>query len=468
MWVLGLINRWCLLKGLPLLRRIPFVRDLVLVRGHFRVRQVEFPRADRARLRAAVNPDTAAFIGPNHPEFGFDWIMDKEVSTFVSPRMASWASDEIVATAPSFWLRNNLISHNGGEAAIDYSVEWARRGHGVLLHPEGSVHWTADRIHPLFDGIAEIACEAARRGLADGDNRLVYIVPIVWKLCYIGDISARLHAEMRYIEGRFELEVDRHPNLAEHFRLLQQRVLTRQMLAFGFDPRSVAGLDHFARQDAFRQWLMDDIAVRYSIEQHDSLERTLTRFKRTISAERRALRNDDSADARARRAALTLDLDRAEEASRLGGFCRDIYGTPQLSQEQIAESLKRLRATLVTGGLRNTIHNVLPTPFGVRIAHVRVPEPIRIDPARASASAAHQRFYVASLIELTRSRMQQALDSIAREIAPEVERFSVPNPFAAATHSAGNTVLSPAKSMKPLSGSATRSTTPMALPTARP
>src|SRR5438309_1923816 len=88
MWVLGIVNRWFVLKGLPLWRQIPLVRDLPVIRGHFRVRTIDFPIADQARLRRAVNVDTAAFIGPNHPEFGLDWMMDKEISTFVAPRMA--------------------------------------------------------------------------------------------------------------------------------------------------------------------------------------------------------------------------------------------------------------------------------------------------------------------------------------------------------------------------------------------
>jgi hypothetical protein len=428
MWVLGLVNRWFLLKGLPVLRRIPFVRDLPIIRGHFRIRSIDFPIADRARLRQAVNRETATFIGPNHPEFGLDWMMDKDISTFVSPRMASWASHDIVATAPWFWLRNNLISHNGGEAAVEQSVLWARRGYGVLLHPEGSVHWTADKIHPLFHGIAEMACEAARRGGADGSDR-VYIVPIVWKLQHVGDVSARLHADMNHIERHLGLELDRHPNVAEHFGLLQERVLTKRMLAFGFDGGRVDGLDFFSRQEVFRQWLMDDLGSRYAIEAHDSIERTLTRFKRAISGERRALRDDESSEGRACSAMLKADLDRAEEASRLGGFSRDVYDTPRLSQEQIGESLKRHRATLVTGGLGNTVHNFLPVPFGARVAHVRVPEPILVDPARASGNVDERKPYVASLIELARARMQEALDSINREFAAEVERFSVPNPL---------------------------------------
>jgi hypothetical protein len=468
MWILGLVNRWLLLKGAPVLRRIPVVRDVPFVRGHFRIRKVDFPLADRARLHEAVNTGTAAFIGPNHPEFGFDWMMDKELSTFVSPKMASWASHEIVATAPWFWLRNNLISHNGGAAAAQHSVAWARRGYGVLLHPEGSVHWTADRIHPLYDGIAEMACEAARRGVADREDRPVYIVPIVWKLRYVGDVSARLHAEMNYVERHLGLDLDRHPNIAEHFRLLQDRVLTKQMLRFGFDSSSVARLDFFSRQETFRQWLIDDLISRYSVEQHDSLERTLARCKRAISAERRAVRHDGSDRDRTRRTALTFDLERVEEASRLGGFSREAYSTRQLSQEQIGESLKRLRATLVTAGLRNSIHNLLPVPFGPRVAHVRVPASILIDPSRASASGDARQAYVASLIDLARRRMQEGLDSISAEIAPEVDLFSIPNPFFIGSYPAGRTACSPAKSMNPLSVSATKSTTPISSPTFSP
>ena len=468
MWLLGLVNRWFLLKGAPVLRRVPIARDLPLVRGHFRVRKVDLPLADRARLREAVNRGTVAFIGPNHPEFGLDWMMDKEVSTFVAPKVASWASHQIVATAPGFWLRNNLISHNGGAAAVEHSVMWARRGHGVLLHPEGSVHWTADKIHPLFDGIAEMACEAAARGGAAGDPRPVYIAPIVWKLRYLGDIRQRLHAEMNLIERHLGLECDHHPNIAEHFRRLQERVLTKQMLKFGFDSASVAGHDFFSRQKAFRQWLMDDLHRRYSIEEHDSLERTLTRFKRAISAERQSVQRDGSTGGRARQAALKLDIDRAEEASRLDGYCRDVYGTRQLSQEQIAESLKRHRATLVADGLRNAIHNALPTPFGPRVAHLRVPEAIRIDPARASGSQEVRRAYVASLIGLSRRRMQEAVEAIGREIAPEVESYSVPNPFFVPPHSADNTAFSLAKSMNPRVASATSSRTPIGSPTFSP
>jgi hypothetical protein len=428
MSLLGMLNRWRLLYGLPGLRRVPFVRELPLVRGHFRICRLDFPASDRARFRDAVNEKTAAFIGPNHPEFGLDWMMDKEISTLFAPRMASWAAHGIVASAPWFWTKNNLVANNGGEAAKNYSVAWALRGHGVLLHPEGSVHWTAARIHRLFHGIADMAIEAARRTAGNGSHRPVFIVPIVWKYHHVRDVSASIHGELATIERGLSLECNDGLGVAERFYALQANILAGQMRRFDYelvsDPKKELGSDtnFFLRQDAFRMHLVDDLASRYPIEPSDSIDRTIARLKRAITQ----ARADAGAD---RAAAFTHDLAKIDEASRLGGFIRDVYGTPLLTQEQIFESLKRLRSTLLNRGLINALHNYLPTPYGPRVAHVRVPEPIVIDPARACGDEAERATYVDELIEQTRERMQRTLDAINREIAAEVDSLSHANPF---------------------------------------
>lgn len=398
MWLLGFVNRWVLLTGLPLLRRIPVIRDLPLVRGYFWLREIDLPAADEARLRRAVNPGTAAFIGPNHPEFGFDWMMDKELSTRVAPRMASWAAHQIVATAPGFWLRNNLISHNGGQAAVNHSVDWALRGNGVLLHPEGSVHWTAGTIHPLFKGIAEMACAAARRAGVNG--RPVYIVPVVWRLEYVGDVGPALHREMAYIERSLGLPESEEVDAGARLQSLQTRILNRRMLHFGFDARQHAGCDFFTRQDAFRSWLMTGLLERYPVDVADSDERTLTRVERAVHDALRLAETDED------RAARRHDHAIVHEAMRLCGFSREAYGETPLTQEQIGESLKRIRATLLRHGLRNVIHNFVPTPFGPRVARVRVPEPILVDPARAVQDDG----YAAELLARLRLAMQAAID----------------------------------------------------------
>jgi hypothetical protein len=386
MWLLGYFNRWFLLLGIPVLRRVPLIRDLPGIRGYFWLREIDLPLPDLERLQRAVRRDTAAFLAPNHPEFGFDWMMDKELSTRIAPRMASWAAGNIVESAPGFWLRNNLIANTGGDAAQRYSIERALAGDGVLLHPEGSVHWTASRVHPLFSGIADMACAAARQ--AGPAGKPVYIVPIVWRISYLDDISEALHAEMQHIERYLGLRESDAVNVVERFRALQEGILLRQMHAFGFDHTWVAGLDFFARQDAFRDWLMEDLETRYTIERCDSIERLLARYKRAIPPE------------------LKSDRAKVEEAMRLGGFSRDVYARKPLTQEQIAESLKRHRATLVRRGFRNVLHNFLPTPFGPRFVHVRVPEPILVDPSRAAREGAE---YARVLLAMTHERMQGML-----------------------------------------------------------
>src|SRR4051812_10684849 len=72
MRLLGSVNRNMLLRGFAPVRWIPVIRDLPLLRGYFRVRKIDLPAAELALLRSAVNPGTAAFMGPNHPEFACD------------------------------------------------------------------------------------------------------------------------------------------------------------------------------------------------------------------------------------------------------------------------------------------------------------------------------------------------------------------------------------------------------------
>ena len=397
MWALGHVNRW------------------MILRGYLRVQHLDLPRADRHRLQMAVNENTAAFIAPNHPEFGTDWMLDKELSMLVAPRMASWAAHAIVRSAPGFWLRNNLIANNGGAAATEYSVEWALKGHGVLLHPEGMVHWTADHIHRLFNGVAELACEAARRA----NGRRVFIAPVVWKLRYDEDVSDALHEEMRFIERQLGLACGDGMRVANRFHALQDNLLAKQMKRFGYEP---AVSDFFARQEMLRAHLVADMLSRHDVEASESIEHAIRRLGRAVSTQRK------SADSRS--STLDADVQIVAEAERLGGFARDAYSTPRLSQEQIGESLKRIRGSLLRRGFANAMHNFLPRPYGNRTAHVRVPEPIAIDSMRASAGTEQERAaYVHSLVDAAKMRMQQRLDVINAEIADLVTPLSHPNPF---------------------------------------
>ena len=191
--------------------------------------------------------------------------------------------------------------------------------------------------------------------------------------------------------------------------MLQANVLAARMARFQFDAGSVAECDFFSQQSAFRAWLVEDLVSRHAVEPGDSLDYTIHRVARL------PLDRNDRA--------------RVAEALRLGGFNETVYDTPTLTQEEIAESLKRLRASLLRHGARHSLHNALPKPHGPRVAHVRVPEPIRIDAARASGDLEVRLAYRDELLTRTRAAMQQQLDALSHELAPELDRYRHANPF---------------------------------------
>jgi hypothetical protein len=410
MRMLGIVNRWFLLRGLPVFRQIPWLRDLPLVHGYFWIRGIDLPASERAALEGAVNHDTAAFIGPNHPEFATDWLIDKEISTLVAPRMASWAERSIVSLAPRFWGMNNLLANDGGDAARAYSVEWAIKGEAVLLHPEGTVRWTNDRVHRLFPGIVQMALRTAER-----TERPVYVVPIVWKYRFVGDVTARLHREMRLIETGLGLPRGDMLPIPQRFAALQESVLAMQMRTLGYDDCAASG-DFFERQLAFQRTLVADLELVYHIEPAKEMDRRIARLARLIRGPLSAARHGFSP---ARTTELRRDLRRAEEAKRLGEFGRDVYGGASLTQEQLSESLKRLRDRLFARGWVDILGKMLPRPLGPRMVHVGVPEPVRVE----RVARAERACYEEALLELTRASMQDKLDEINRRIEPDVAPF---------------------------------------------
>ena len=391
---LGWLNRWLVLPHLVRLRRF------------------DLPETDLARLRAAVRPGTAAFLGPNHPEFFSDWMIDKEISFRISPLMAHWASYEIVnlnRAAQWLWLRNNLIANVPGGGGREYSVRWALAGHGVLLHPEGTASWHGDRIEPLLPGIVDLAWEVCARARAAGRDLPVFIVPLVWRLRFAGDVTRALHRESAHVERSLGLPPGDRLALEERFAALQTGLLASRASALGLpappDPR---GAGYFAAQEAAEAAVARELRSRGARVEHDPA--------RIMHRARRAARPESS-----REHELQIEL------WRLAGFPRALYDTPGLSQEAIAENLKRLRSALVTATWGDGLHNLAPRPAGPRIAHVRAPEPIAVHAAFAAggdAAAARK-----SLLAALADRLQSTLGALAAELAPDLERFRRPNPL---------------------------------------
>ena len=403
----------------------PVVRDVVL--PHLlRIRAFDLPAADEKRLAAAVNPGTAAFIGPNHPEFMTDWMIDKELSRRVSPLMAHWAAYEIVNLSPlvqRFWLANNLIAAAPGGDGKRYSVRWASLGHGVLLHPEGSVSWHVDHIGPLVSGIVDMAWDTCAALAERDERRPVFTVPVVWKLVFETDVARGLAREMEHMERVLGLRVGDGGPVERRFAALQTGLLAGRAERLGI---AVDGLgpslpprDYFAAQDAVTTAITARLAARYG-PPDDEPTRALHKLRRAV----RAHAATDPEGARADHRLLT-------ELTRLAGFPRAIYDTPTLAQEHISENLKRTRALLMTRGTRETLHNLIPRAVAPRVAHVRVPEPVAVDRAYAEtmAVAADPETARAAQLETHRARLAATLASLVAELAPVTDRFRRPNPL---------------------------------------
>ena len=392
----------------------------VVNRGFFmpavlKLRGVDFPAADRERLRAAVNPRTVAFLGPNHPEFLTDWMVDKEVSRLCSPLMAHWASYEIVNASPpvrAFWLANNLIANAPGGGGKAYSVRWACRGHGVLLHPEGTATWQAERVGALLPGLVDMAVTAATELAAAGEDRPVHLVPLAWRLSFTGDARRGLGRDMARIERELSLPRGDRMEVAQRFAALQRNLLARQCERLGLTaPRNEA---YFAAQAEAVAQLQQSLAERYG-----ELDPDLTRAQFQL---RKAMRERAATDADG----VRRDRGRLFELIRLASFDPALYDRPALAQERIAEVLKRTRSSLVTRGLRNVIHNTVPVAAGPRTVHIRVADPIRVLPAEHAVSNANDPAR-ASLLDEHRRRLQSRVDSMSHEFAEWEGTHAVPN-----------------------------------------
>lgn len=402
-----------------LIRSLEPVNRRLLLPWVMKVRAIDLPAADEQRLRAAVRPDSAAFLGPNHPEFLTDWLIDKEISRRIAPRMAHWAAREIVnrsSLEQSFWLRNNLVANVPGGGGKDYSVQWALAGHGVLLHPEGHPTWQPGRIAPLLPGIVDMAWEAARARERAGRRNPVSIVPIVWRLRFTRDAAPGLHQEMAHVESALGIADGRALPLERRFEALQWAALLRRREAFGFlGPVAKSALpphDFFEAQARFSDLLLEILESRWGARSGD-LEQRLHGLRRAIWTQW-----DENPES------VRVDRRRLKEVERLQYWNRALHDTETLSQEEIAAGLKQMRGALLPA---EVFRNLVPIAVAPRTAHIRVLEPIAVD-ERLVAEEDEKAARAALLAEL-RTRMQAGLDALGSELDARRPPRLHPNPF---------------------------------------
>ncbi|MFD1986870.1 hypothetical protein ACFSOZ_31025 [Mesorhizobium newzealandense] len=411
--IMTFVNRIVMLHGIPGLRDIlPFNRVAGL-RGVANVRHIDFPDADLERLRARCGAGKATFITPNHPEFFTDWMLDKEIVSQVSPLAASWATNGVVnglgRLMQKFWLANNLIAQIPGnsEAAKEHSVAWALKGHGVLLHPEGGVGWHANIVAPLLPGAVEMGLEALKRGRTAGSDFQVWIAPVVWKLAFTRNVEAALAKECTYVEKSLKIERRAADTLPQRIHHIYSTLLARDEAAWGMpsDERETYAERQQILVAKLGRRLGEDISVDAVVTDTTELLRLARRWQR-----------ENTGDAERQKKVRAL-ADMIQRLQRVGPWAS---ANPRITQEEIAEHLKRIRNDYCRSGLRDTMNRFIPQPAGPRCAHIRVPDPLGLHEHAGSVDDA--------VAELHR-RMQDTVTGTVAELAANGGFIFYPNPF---------------------------------------
>ena len=411
--IMTFVNRIVMLHGIPGLRDIlPFNRVAGL-RGVANVRHIDFPDADLERLKASCGTGKATFITPNHPEFFTDWMIDKEIVSQVSPLAASWATNGVVnglgRLMQKFWLANNLIAQIPGnsEAAKEHSVAWALKGHGVLLHPEGGVGWHANIVAALLPGAVEMGLEALKRGRTADSNFQVWIAPVVWKLAFTRNVEAALAKECTYVEKSLKIERRAADTLPQRIHHIYSTLLARDEAAWGMpsDERTTYAERQQILVAELGRRLGEDISADAVVTDITELLRRARRWQRE---------NTGDAERQKKVRALTDVIQRLQ---RVGPWAS---ANPRITQEEIAEHLKRIRNDYCRSGLHDTMNRFIPQPAGPRCAHIRVPDPLGLHEHAGSVDVA--------VAELHR-RMQDTVTGTVAELAANGGFIFYPNPF---------------------------------------
>ncbi len=406
------VNRIIMLHGIPILRDIPLLKRIPGIRGLTDIRTINVSPDEIARLKALCDSRVPTFILPNHPEFFTDWMIDKDIIARCCPNAASWATNGVVNgmgnAMQKFWLWNNLIAQIPGDSssAKNHSIDWALKGQGVLLHPEGSVGWHSNHVAPLMSGAADMAVEAKRRA----PEKPSFLVPVVWKLEFIEDATVALGRECSYAEKKLRIEVAPHLNPAQRVCAIYDALLMRELDTLGLKVALDMPVLEKRRAIEHIAFIMLGQYLGKDVSHGDTTD--------LIKQVRKKVRSEPHADNALATQASKL-CDRLQRLVRLGDFAGK---SPTISQEEVAEHIKRVRNDWCKGSFKDALNQYLPQPAARRTAHLRILDPIEVqqsDDAKA-------------VMANVRTALQAALDAINVQIAQNAARKVWDNPFLSA------------------------------------
>lgn len=413
MRVVDAFNRRLLLSGIPLLRDSPFFKKFPLISGVAKVQRLDFIPEEEAALKKLLSSGNASFVAANHPEFFTDWVLDRELAARFAPDMALWMPPQLVnGSFQKFWLKNNYVASLTGPDANPakvYSLEWALKGKSVLLHPEFQSGWHGQEISPIYPSVAEMALRAQLTLERQKSEKAAYIVPVVWKLRFLQDEDDALHQEVDYVEQKLGLKKNGSEKLERRVYGLVEQLLEQEELKCSIQP-------------VYKKTFNERWEHLYAHCLKLIFEKDVEKFS--------AVSPDIAVRHAQRRIQIPSHLSPVLIAFIwLARFSPRYYDKEHMTQEQLAEIIKRVRQDHCEGAWVDKVNQVLPSPVGPRVAYFAIAPAISMTEFRKANSLKSLEKAKEDLTRTLRARMQSALDDLNKRVTEHSGYVIYPNPF---------------------------------------
>jgi hypothetical protein len=420
-WITKWMGRGFGLYGLPLLKLIPLINQIPFVRGVIGVQRVQIDDDDKAQLDEAYSSRHATFLAPNHPEIFGDFLMDWEMACRFSANTWFWAGPDLVlGPLKHIWLRHGLIANTRDGKGKTLSIERALDGDNVLLHAEGDVHWTRDTVHGLYAGIAQLACRAA-----DERGGEVWIQPVAYKSAFAEPTDKALHEEMHFIERRLKLPRGDKLSVAERFAALRLNLLIGRRAFFGLPERAITADNYAIEHGRFFEEMLLIAGVGPDEGNGGPMAGPVGQAAARLQLRERVRLAQKKL--RARPAGFADWQLMAWELRRLYGEHDATYHQAQLRAEHIAESLKRIKEQLCVGKITDPLRSLLPMTAARRIVLVKAPKAVVVTADPDADQDARQR----AILEQVWAALQHELDGMDARLDELVAPTLHDNPLAA-------------------------------------
>jgi 1-acyl-sn-glycerol-3-phosphate acyltransferase len=376
-----------------------------LMRREQKVVAFEFSGVEH--LEALQGRGDGILITPNHADHADCGIVFELARRLRRPFYYMAAYQIFVGLNRTFLPRLGVfpVDREGSDiTAMKTGIDLLARGeHPLVVFPEGEIYFQSDRLTPLREGAASLACTAAKQAARAGRN--VWIVPAGIKLRFVDghDPSPAFLALMDRLEARFT------------WRRGRERPLVERIYRYAEGMIGLKELEYLGRTQT------GPLPVRISSLRDAILE--------AVEDRRLGRRKTDPVPARVkecRRAcldALAEPKTTPEEAASLRRDLEDLFGVIQLYSypgDYVRECPTLERVAEILMKLEEDVEGVdQPAPLGPRRAEMRLGPPIDVR-AALDAAGGRSRQAAQALTDELEGRMQGLLDAMGpgHRIAP--------------------------------------------------